>query len=236
MTTHAGNVDPAEIAKFEALASRWWDPDSEFWPLHRMNPLRADYLDERVGLAGKRVLDVGCGGGLLAEAMAERGATVTAIDLGEAPLAVARLHQLESGVEVDYRHCAVEELATGEPGSYDLVTCMELLEHVPEPDSTVRACARLLRPGGEAVFSTISRTPQAWLLAIVAAEYVLNMLPKGTHQYARFIRPSELARWARVAELDPVEVIGMRYNPLTRGFTLAPAVDINYIARFRLGS
>ncbi len=233
MSEHRGNVDPAEVAKFEALASRWWDPESEFWPLHRMNPVRLDFLDERVGLAGKRVLDVGCGGGLLAEAMALRGAEVTGIDKGQAPLSVARLHQHESGVEVDYREAAAEELVAEEAGTYDLVTCMELLEHVPEPDSTIRACARLLKPGGWASFSTINRTPQAWLFAIVGAEYVLNILPRGTHQYARFIRPAEMARWARVAGLEAREVSGMRFNPLSRSFRIAPPTDINYIALFQ---
>jgi len=233
MSEQTTNVDPAEIAKFEALASRWWDPESEFWPLHRMNPTRLDYLDDHVGLAGKRVLDVGCGGGLLSEAMAQRGAIVTGIDLGEAPLSVARLHQLESKVEVDYRHISAEELVTEEAGSYDIVTCMELLEHVPEPDSTIRACARLLKPGGWAAFSTINRTPQAWLFAIVGAEYVLNMLPRGTHQFERFIRPAELARWARVAALEAREVVGMRFNPLARSFRIAPPTDINYIALFQ---
>lgn len=235
MNDNAANVDHAEVAKFEALASRWWDPDSEFWPLHRMNPCRLDYLDQRVGLAGKRVLDVGCGGGLLSEAMARRGAQVTAIDKGEAPLTVARLHQHESGVEVDYRQSAAEELVADEAGSFDLVTCMELLEHVPEPDSTIRACARLLKPGGWASFSTINRTPQAWLFAIVGAEYVTNMLPRGTHQFARFIKPSEMARWARVAGLEPRDVSGMRFNPLARSFRIAPPTDLNYIALFQRG-
>ncbi|MDX1593723.1 MAG: bifunctional 2-polyprenyl-6-hydroxyphenol methylase/3-demethylubiquinol 3-O-methyltransferase UbiG [Gammaproteobacteria bacterium] len=235
MSEQSGNVDHAEIAKFEALASRWWDPESEFWPLHRMNPVRLDYLDDRVGLAGKRVLDVGCGGGLLAEAMARRGATVTAIDKGEAPLTVARLHRDETGIEVDYRQASAEELAADEAGRYDLVTCMELLEHVPEPDSTIRACARLLRPGGWAAFSTINRTPQAWLFAIVGAEYVANMLPRGTHQYARFIKPSEMTRWARVAGLEARDVSGMRYNPLSRSFRIAPPTDINYVALFQRG-
>ena len=236
MSPQDTNVDPAEVAKFEALAARWWDPESEFWPLHRMNPMRLDYLDERVGLAGKRVLDVGCGGGLLSEAMAARGATVTGIDLGEAPLGVARLHQLESGLEVDYRCISAEALVAEQAASYDLVTCMELLEHVPEPDSTIRACARLLKPGGTAVFSTINRTPQAYLFAIVGAEYLLNMLPRGTHQFARFIRPAEMVRWARVAALEAREVVGVRFNPLARSFRVAPPTDINYMALFQRGS
>jgi len=230
MVEYSDNIDPVEVDKFDQLASRWWDPDSEFWPLHRMNPTRIDWLDERVGLQGKRVLDVGCGGGLLSEAMAACGAEVTGIDLAEAPLAVARLHLHESGQQVDYRQIAAEELAESEVGRYDLVTCMELLEHVPQPDSTVRACSRLLRPGGKAAFSTINRTPQAWLFAIVGAEYVLNMLPRGTHRFNRFIRPSEMAGWCRSAHLEMLEVSGMRFNPLTRQFRVAPPVDINYMA------
>jgi len=230
MTASQSNVDPAEVSKFEELASRWWDPESEFWPLHRMNPARVEWLDERVGLSGKRVLDVGCGGGLLSEAMAARGATVIGIDMGEAPLSVARLHLHESGVDVEYRRATVEELVADEAGSYDLVTCMELLEHVPEPDSTVRACARLLKPGGKVAFSTINRTPKAWLFAIVGAEYVMRILPRGTHTYGRFIRPSELASWSRAAGLDLDEVSGMRFNPLTRSFSVAPPVAINYVA------
>lgn len=235
MSTAQANVDHHEVAKFEELASRWWDPDSEFWPLHRMNPARVDWIDERVGLAGKRVLDVGCGGGLLAEAMAARGATVTGIDMGEAPLAVARLHLHESGVAVDYRQATAEALVDSEAGQYDLVTCLELLEHVPQPDSTVRACARLLRPGGSAAFSTLNRTPQAWLLAIVGAEYLAGMLPRGTHTYDRFIRPSELAGWCRAAGLELQQLAGMRFNPLTRSFRVAPPVDVNYLALARRG-
>ncbi len=229
MTQTARNVDPAEIGKFEALAARWWDPGSEFKPLHDINPLRLDYIDRRVGLAGKTVLDVGCGGGILAESMAARGARVTGIDMGEAPLAVARLHLQESGAAVDYIKTTAEEFAQTRAGAFDVVTCMEMLEHVPDPASTVAACARLVRPGGAVFFSTINRNPKAWLLAIVGAEYVLNLLPRGTHEYEKFIRPSELATWMRQARLELRELTGMHYNPLTRGYTLGPGVDVNYL-------
>jgi 2-polyprenyl-6-hydroxyphenyl methylase/3-demethylubiquinone-9 3-methyltransferase len=227
------NVDSAEIAKFEALAARWWDPGSEFKPLHDINPLRLDYISERVPLAGKAVLDVGCGGGILAEAMAGLGARVTGIDLGEAPLAVARLHLKESGRSVEYRRIAAEELAREQPGAYDVVTCMELLEHVPEPASTVAACAALVKPGGHVFFSTINRNPKAWLFAIVGAEYVLNLLPRGTHEYLKFIRPSELERMCRAAGLRVAALTGMHYNPLTRRYWLGPGVDVNYLAHAR---
>jgi 2-polyprenyl-6-hydroxyphenyl methylase/3-demethylubiquinone-9 3-methyltransferase len=225
----AVNVDPAEVAKFEQLAARWWDPQSEFKPLHDINPLRLRWIEERAALAGRRVLDVGCGGGLLAEAMAARGAQVTGIDLGETPLAVARLHLKESGLTVDYRRVAAEELAEREPGGYDVVTCLEMLEHVPDPASTVAACAKLVKPGGSVFFSTINRNPKAWLLAIVGAEYLLGLLPRGTHDYMKFIRPSELDRWARAAGLRLREYTGLHYNPLTRGFRLGPGVDVNYL-------
>ena len=229
MTT-AANVDHAEVDKFEQLASRWWDPNSEFKPLHDINPLRLDYIDERVGLADKRVLDVGCGGGILAESMAQRGATVTGIDMGKAPLEVARLHLLESGVEVDYRHIAAEALAAELPAAFDVVTCMEMLEHVPDPASVIRACAALVKPGGHVFFSTINRNPKAYLFAIVGAEYVLRMLPKGTHDYAKFIRPSELSRWIREAQLDMRDITGLTYNPLTGTYRLDPRdVDVNYM-------
>ncbi|MCB1922184.1 MAG: bifunctional 2-polyprenyl-6-hydroxyphenol methylase/3-demethylubiquinol 3-O-methyltransferase UbiG [Gammaproteobacteria bacterium] len=229
MTT-AANVDHAEVDKFEQLASRWWDPNSEFKPLHDINPLRLDYIDERVGLADKRVLDVGCGGGILAESMAQRGATVTGIDMGKAPLEVARLHLLESGVEVDYRHIAAEALAAESPAAFDVVTCMEMLEHVPDPASVIRACAALVKPGGHVFFSTINRNPKAYLFAIVGAEYVLRMLPKGTHDYAKFIRPSELSRWIREAQLDMRDITGLTYNPLTGTYRLDPRdVDVNYM-------
>lgn len=229
------NVDPAEIAKFSELAHHWWDPTSEFRPLHEINPLRLDYIDRAVRLASKRVLDVGCGGGLLAEAMAERGALVTGIDMAERPLKVAQLHLLESGRDVDYRLVAVEQLAAEQPGSYDVVTCMELLEHVPDPQSTVSACAHLLRPGGAAFFSTINRNPKSYLFAIIGAEYVLRLLPRGTHDYAKFIKPSELASMSRQAGLDVSGLIGMTYNPVTRRYALGSDTDVNYIMQCRAG-
>jgi 2-polyprenyl-6-hydroxyphenyl methylase/3-demethylubiquinone-9 3-methyltransferase len=227
-TTH--NVDHAEVGKFEALASRWWDPHSEFKPLHDINPLRLDYIDQRTGLAGKTVLDVGCGGGILAESMAARGARVTGIDMGDAPLEVAQLHKLESGVEVDYRHTTAEQLATELPQHFDVVTCMEMLEHVPDPASVIAACARLVKPGGRVFFSTINRNPKAWLFAIVGAEYLLRLLPKGTHDFAKFIRPSELETGIRKAGLQLEELTGMSYNPLTRSYTLGRDLDVNYLA------
>ncbi|MCA1769164.1 MAG: bifunctional 2-polyprenyl-6-hydroxyphenol methylase/3-demethylubiquinol 3-O-methyltransferase UbiG [Halomonas sp.] len=232
--TQAGNVDPGEIAKFEALASRWWDPESEFKPLHEINPLRLDFIDARAGLAGKRVVDVGCGGGLLAEAMAHRGARVTGIDLGEAPLAVARLHAEESGVEVDYRCISVEALAEEMPDKFDVVTCLEMIEHVPDPASVVRACAALVKPGGHLFFSTLNRNPKAYLLAILGAEYVLGLLPRGTHDYEKFIRPAELASWCRATGLTVQEQSGLVYNPLTRRYRLHPTdVSVNYLMHCR---
>jgi 2-polyprenyl-6-hydroxyphenyl methylase/3-demethylubiquinone-9 3-methyltransferase len=234
MTTAPLNVDAQELAKFEALANRWWDPDSEFKPLHDINPLRLNYIADRVGgLADRRVLDVGCGGGILAESMALRGARVLGIDMGEAPLAVAQLHQLESGAELDYRRITAEELAESEPASFDVVTCMELLEHVPDPASTIRACARLVKPGGHLFFSTINRHPKAYLLAIIGAEYVLRMLPKGTHDYRKFIRPSELDGWLRAAGLTLHHLTGLHYNPLTGRYRLGPGVSVNYMAHGR---
>ena len=234
-TTVNPNVDVQEIAKFEQLASRWWDPDSEFKPLHDLNPLRLDYIDQRVGgLADQRALDVGCGGGILAESMAQRGAQVLGIDMGEAPLAVARLHQLESGVALDYRRITAEELAGKEPASFDVVTCMEMLEHVPDPASTIQACARLLKPGGHLFFSTINRNPKAYLFAIIGAEYVLRLLPKGTHDYRKFIRPSELDGWARAAGLSLLDLTGLHYNPLTRRYWLGPGVSVNYMVYCQL--
>jgi 2-polyprenyl-6-hydroxyphenyl methylase/3-demethylubiquinone-9 3-methyltransferase len=228
------NVDPAELARFGALAHRWWDPTSEFKPLHDINPLRLNYIGERCGgLRGKAVLDVGCGGGILAEAMAGEGARVTGIDLSEKALSVARLHQLESGVTVDYRLVAAETLAAEMPGSFDLITCMEMLEHVPDPGSTVAACARLVKPGGKAVFATINRNPKAYLFAVVGAEYLLRLLPRGTHDYARFLKPSELAALARKAALDAEAIVGMSYNPLTKSYSLGPDTSVNYIATFR---
>jgi len=228
------NADPAELAKFGALAHRWWDPGSDFKPLHDINPLRLDYIERRSGgLAGKRTLDVGCGGGILAEAMARAGATVTGIDLSDKALAVARLHQLESGVDVDYRLSAAETLAAEAPASFDVVTCMELLEHVPNPASTVTACAKLAKPGGLAVFSTINRNPKAYLFAVIGGEYVLRLLPRGTHDYARFIKPSELAAFGRSASLEPDDLVGMTYNPLAKTYRLEADTSVNYIATFR---
>ena len=230
MHEHHSNVDQAEIAKFEELASRWWDPNSEFKPLHDINPLRLDYIDGIANLGGKRVLDVGCGGGILSESMAGRGAEVTGIDMGEAPLEVARLHLLESNQSVEYRQVSVEQLAVERPESFDVVTCMEMLEHVPDPASVVRACSKLTAPGGRVFFSAINRNPKSYLLAIIGAEYLLRLLPKGTHDYAKFIRPSELDRWIRSAGLQPRDMMGMVYNPLTRQYRLlAGEVDVNYL-------
>ena len=223
------NVDRSEIAKFEALAHRWWDQESEFKPLHDINPLRVNWIDERVSLAGKKVLDVGCGGGILSESMAQRGATVTGIDMGEAPLSVARLHQLESGVEVEYRQITAEALAEEMPGQFDVVTCLEMLEHVPDPSSVIRACYQLVKPGGQVFFSTINRNPKAYLLAVIGAEYILRMLPRGTHDFKKFIRPSELGAWSRAAGLEVKDIIGMTYNPLTKHYKLGPDVDVNYM-------
>ncbi len=223
------NVDHAEIAKFEALAHKWWDQESEFKPLHEINPLRVNWIDGHLPLAGKNVLDVGCGGGILSEAMARRGARVTGIDMGEAPLSVARLHQLESGLEVDYRQITAEALAAEQPGQFDVVTCMEMLEHVPDPSSVIRACQQLVKPGGQVFFSTINRNPKAWLLAIIGAEYLLKLLPRGTHDFKKFIRPSELGAWCRDAGLDVRDITGLTYNPLTRHYRLADDVDVNYM-------
>jgi 2-polyprenyl-6-hydroxyphenyl methylase/3-demethylubiquinone-9 3-methyltransferase len=233
MTPHSANADPAELAKFDEIAHRWWDPDGEFRPLHELNPLRLGYVDERAGLFGQRVLDVGCGGGILAEGMAGFGARVVGIDLAEGPLEVARLHALETGAEVDYRLVSAEALAETEPASFDVVTCMELLEHVPDPASTVAACARLVRPGGSVFLSTINRTPKAYLLAVVAAEYLLRWLPRGTHDYARFIRPSELGRWVRAAGLQLLELSGVSYEPFRRRFSLSSHLGVNYLAHAR---
>jgi 2-polyprenyl-6-hydroxyphenyl methylase/3-demethylubiquinone-9 3-methyltransferase len=228
------NVDPAELAKFSALAHRWWDPESEFRPLHEINPLRLEWI-ERVcgGLAGKRVLDIGCGGGILAEAMAAKGARVSGIDLSEKALGVARLHQIESGASVDYRLIAAETLAAESPDAYDVVTCMEMLEHVPAPAAIFAAAATLAAPGGAIVISTLNRNPKSYLYAILGAEYVLRLLPTGTHDWARFIRPAEAAAWARRARLEIVEIIGMTYNPLTRRYRLEDDVSVNYLMAFR---
>lgn len=223
------NADQSELEKFSQLAHRWWDPGSDFKPLHDINPLRLDWIDGLCQLAGKRVLDVGCGGGLLSEAMCERGATVTGIDLSDKALSVARLHLLESGRVVVYRKIAAEDLAAESGSVYDVVTCMEMLEHVPDPASIVAACAALVAPGGHVFFSTINRNPKAYLLAVIGAEYVLRMLPRGTHDYARFIKPSELVRWTRGAGLDAGELRGITYNPLTGRYALGRDSDVNYL-------
>ncbi len=223
------NVDPAELEKFSELAHRWWDPQSEFRPLHEINPLRLDHIDRIAALQGKKVLDVGCGGGILAEAMAAKGAQVTGIDLADKPLKVAQLHLLESGQQVDYRRIAVEELAQQAPASFDVVTCMEMLEHVPDPAAVVDACAALLKPGGHAFFATLNRNPKSYLFAIIGAEYILNMLPRGTHDYGRFIKPSELSSTCRRAGLETIGLIGMTYNPFTKVYALAADTDVNYI-------
>jgi 2-polyprenyl-6-hydroxyphenyl methylase / 3-demethylubiquinone-9 3-methyltransferase len=229
----AVNADPAEIAKFDALAQRWWDPAGEFRPLHEINPLRLDYIEARAGLRGRRVLDVGCGGGLLAEGMARRGATVTGIDLARAPLTVARLHALEAGIELEYRESSAEDCAAREVGRYDAVTCLEMLEHVPAPSATLAALARLVRPGGDVFVSTLNRNLKSFLFAIVGAEYLLGLVPKGTHEYARFIRPSELGAWARAAGLEIVDLTGLVHEPLGRSYRLAADVGVNYLAHLR---
>lgn len=224
------NVDLSEIAKFEAMAARWWDPTGEFKPLHEINPLRANWIDARSPVHGRKLLDVGCGGGILSESMARRGAVVTAIDMGEGPLSVARLHQLESGVDVDYRHSTAEELAETLPENFDVVCCLEMLEHVPDPGAVISACAQLVKPGGDLYFSTINRNPKAFLFAIVGAEHVLRMLPAGTHEYEKFIRPSELAAWLRAADLQLVESTGLVYHPLTRRYRLSrDDISVNYM-------
>jgi 2-polyprenyl-6-hydroxyphenyl methylase / 3-demethylubiquinone-9 3-methyltransferase len=229
-TTLSTNADPAELAKFGALASRWWDPDSEFKPLHDINPLRLGHIERKVGgLAGRKVVDIGCGGGILAESMAARGAQVTGIDLSEKPLGVAKLHLLESGQSVDYRLQSAEDLALEAPATFDVVTCMEMLEHVPDPASTVRACGALAKPGGWVWFSTINRNPKSYLFAIIGAEYVLRMLPRGTHDYARFLTPAELSGLARDAGLHMDDLTGMTYNPFSKVYSLGRDVDVNYI-------
>ena len=228
------NADPQELAKFGDLAHRWWDPDGEFRPLHQINPLRLDWIDQQAQLAGKRVLDVGCGGGILTESMALRGADVLGIDLSTKPLRVAQLHAMASGIErLLYREVAAEELAAESPASFDVVTCMELLEHVPEPASVVRACATLVKPGGWVFFSTLNRNAKAFVMAIIGAEHVLKLLPKGTHEYARFIRPSELARWCREAALAPEAFKGMAFNPLTGRYSLNDDTAVNYLLACR---
>ena len=230
----SGNADPAELAKFQALAAKWWDPNSEFRPLHEINPLRLDWIDSRCGLDGAKVVDVGCGGGILAEAMAGRGASVLGIDLAKRSLAVAELHALESGAQVRYEMIAAEALAEREPAAFDVVTCMEMLEHVPDPASTIRACATLVKPGGWVFFSTINRNPKSFLFAIVGAEYVLRLLPRGTHDYAKLIRPSEMDAAARRAGLEAQALTGMVYNPFTKKYRLQEGdLSVNYLAAFR---
>ena len=228
-STQSLNVDPAELEKFASLAHRWWDKTSEFKPLHAINPLRLNFIDDLVGLKDKRILDVGCGGGILSESMAERGADVTGIDLGEKALKVAKLHQLESSSKVDYRLISVEELAIQQPESFDVVTCMEMLEHVPDPESIIHACAQLTKPGGSVFFSTINRNLKAYLFAVIGAEYLLNMLPKGTHEYQKFIKPSELSSWARDSGLNVNKLRGMGYNPLIDHYSLGDDVSVNYL-------
>jgi len=224
------NVDAAEVAKFEKLAHRWWDPQSEFKPLHEINPLRLGYIEEHAGLNGQRIVDIGCGGGILSESMAAKGADVLGIDMGETPLSVAKLHKLESGVEVEYRQCTAEVLAAEMPNSFDVVTCMEMLEHVPDPGSVINACAQLVKPGGHLYFSTINRNPKSFLFAIVGAEYLLNLLPKGTHSYEKLIRLSELTSWIRAAGLQVNHMTGLIYNPMTKKYRLhANDVSFNYM-------
>jgi len=227
------NVDAAEVAKFDALAARWWDPDGEFRPLHEINPLRLDWIRQQVELQGSQVLDIGCGGGILAESMALAGATVTGVDMAEGPLAVARLHQIESGAEVDYQQATAEEMADKCAGQFDVVTCLEMLEHVPSPSGVIDSVHSLLRPGGHAFFSTINRNPKSFMMAIVGAEYVLKLLPAGTHEYRKFIRPSEMEEWSRQAGLELLTSIGMHYNPLSRDYSLGPGLDVNYLMHYQ---
>ena len=224
------NVDSAEVHKFSDIAVRWWDPESEFRPLHLLNPLRLGYIQDHSPVEGMRILDVGCGGGILSESLAESGAKVTGIDVGEETLEVARLHLLESGIKVEYVCSTVEDYAKRCKEKFDIVTCMELLEHVPDPASIISACALLVRPGGSIYFSTLNRTPKSWLLGIVGAEYILRLIPRGTHQHRNFIRPSELNRWCLQSEITMQHMTGMHYNPLTRSFRLGPGVDVNYLA------
>jgi 2-polyprenyl-6-hydroxyphenyl methylase/3-demethylubiquinone-9 3-methyltransferase len=227
------NADPSEVQKFSDLAHRWWDPNSEFKPLHDINPLRLNWIDQAMGLSGKKVIDIGCGGGILSESMAAKGAHVTGIDLSDKALGVAKLHLLESGQKVDYRHIAAETMAAECPASFDAVTCLEMLEHVPDPAQTIVACATLVKPGGDVFLSTLNRNPKAYLLAVIGAEYILNMLPKGTHDYAKFIKPAELIRMARDAGLDLVSMTGMRYNPLTKIYSLGDDTSVNYLVHLR---
>ena len=232
MTATTHNVDADEIEKFEKLAGRWWDPNSEFKPLHDINPLRLGYIDRLAPLKDRKVIDIGCGGGLLTEAMAKRGAHVIGIDMGKAPLTIARLHQHESGLEIDYRQTTAEHMAATEGGSFDTVTCLEMLEHVPDPAAVIAACAQLIKDDGRVFLSTINRNPKAYLFAVIGAEYLLRLLPKGTHDYSKFIRPSEMEKWARAAGLQMTDLTGMSYNPLTREYKLGSDVSVNYLACF----
>ncbi len=227
------NVDLSEIEKFASLASRWWDPNSEFKPLHEINPLRMGFISERVNLAGLRVVDIGCGGGILTEAMAHHGAEATGIDLAEASLAVARLHRLESKLTIEYTNISAEELAEQKPEQFDVVTCLEMLEHVPDPAAIVAACEKLVKPGGHVFFSTINRNPRAWIFAVIGAEYILNLLPRGTHDYSRFIKPSELTAWCRRCNLQLDVMTGLTYNPLVKKYSLSPDIAVNYLAHFQ---
>lgn len=231
--THTANIDQTEIKKFEDLASRWWDLNGEFKALHEMNPLRLNFINAGTPLEGKNVCDIGCGGGILSESMARCGATVTGTDMGKAPLSVARLHAMENDLDIDYQQITAEELAREKPGEFDVLSCMEMLEHVPDPASIINACATLLKPGGSVFYSTINRNPKSYLFAIVGAEYVMRMLPHGTHDYAKFIRPSELDTWARSAGLELVSLKGISYNPLTRLFSQSQNVDVNYMVHYR---
>ena len=229
METTSTNYEQAELNKFEQLAYRWWDPESEFKPLHEINPLRLRFIQKHCPLEGKQVLDVGCGGGILSEGMARMGAQVSGIDMGEAPLEVAKLHLLESGLNVDYQRCTAEDFAKQHPEKFDVVTCMEMLEHVPDPQSVIQACFELLKPGGQVFFSTINRNAKSYLFAIVGAEYLLKLLPKGTHDYKKFIKPAELANWMRVAQFDLSQIKGMGYNPITKQYSLGKDINVNYL-------
>lgn len=231
--THTGNIDPAEIKKFDDLASRWWDLQGEFKPLHEMNPLRLNFINSGSPLEAKKVLDVGCGGGILSESMAQTGATTTGIDMGKAPLSVARLHAMESDLDIDYQQITAEELALKHPDEFDVITCMEMLEHVPDPASIIAACFTLVKPGGSVYFSTINRNPKAYAFAIVGAEYLMKMLPRGTHEYAKFIKPSELDQWARNSGFELVNLKGVSYNPFSGLFSQSQDVDVNYMAHYR---
>ncbi len=231
--THTANFDPSEIKKFEELASRWWDEQGEFKPLHEMNPLRLNFINTGSPLEGKTACDIGCGGGILSESMAKCGASVTGLDMGKAPLSVARLHAMESELDIDYQQITAEEFAEKNPEKFDVITCMEMLEHVPDPASVINACHQLVKPGGSIYFSTINRNPKAYLLAIIGAEYVMKMLPRGTHDYSRFIKPSELDSWARAAGLELRDLKGVTYNPLTGLFSQSQNVDVNYMVHYQ---